>query len=339
MTARDTAIVRATLEAAAKVSEACKTGVAVEIDGCTYPLGVMSSRGSDAQLITATGIAAAIRSLDPSTVSLEGLSFAAPALAGEETRPPVPAAEAAEGETPETDAVIETDCVGDDFSPLKEHARSLERALTATLAKLAEVTSDRDSWARQADERAKDAARFIAERDEATAKLAEAEKDLAAVQFERQRDVLSRHEALDETVRLRKRVDDLEREAMYVGYYVRPADDPHYISPEEERQQEWRALLDRALAAERQAESAQSSRDAMERERDEAREDADRWATFCNLWAASTVLEATQDEDGGWYIRQIEPAEDITFSPISGDTPEEAIDHARSQGAEKEGKS
>lgn len=53
-----------------------------------------------------------------------------------------------------------------------------------------------------------------------------------------------------------------------------------------------------------------------------------RWHAFCALWAASTVLHANQDESGFWVIRQIEPAEEITFRPLVGDTPNDAIDHA-----------
>lgn len=56
--------------------------------------------------------------------------------------------------------------------------------------------------------------------------------------------------------------------------------------------------------------------------------DAERWQAFCNLWAASTVLEALQDESGYWVLRQIEPAEEITFQPLVGETPEAAIDLA-----------
>ena len=34
-----------------------------------------------------------------------------------------------ETSTPRTDAILQVDCVGDDFSPLIEHARTLEREL------------------------------------------------------------------------------------------------------------------------------------------------------------------------------------------------------------------
>lgn len=43
----------------------------------------------------------------------------------------------ASGETPETDAVLEVDCAGDDYSPLIEHARTLERSRNEALRALA----------------------------------------------------------------------------------------------------------------------------------------------------------------------------------------------------------
>lgn len=61
-----------------------------------------------------------------------------------------------------------------------------------------------------------------------------------------------------------------------------------------------------------------------------AKPNAERWEAFCNLWAASTVLEARQDETGFWVIRQIEPAEEITFKPLVGEDPDATIDAARS---------
>lgn len=60
----------------------------------------------------------------------------------------------------------------------------------------------------------------------------------------------------------------------------------------------------------------------------EVEKDAARWVAFCNLWAASTILEASQDDSGYWVIRQIEPAEEITFKALVGETPEAAIDAA-----------
>jgi hypothetical protein len=56
--------------------------------------------------------------------------------------------------------------------------------------------------------------------------------------------------------------------------------------------------------------------------------DAERWQMFCGLWAASTELRVTQEENGFWAIRQVEPAEDVTFRPLIGETPDATIDIA-----------
>ena len=45
-----------------------------------------------------------------------------------------------ETSTPRTDAILQVDCVGDDFSPLIEHARTLERELAAANAALVAAT-------------------------------------------------------------------------------------------------------------------------------------------------------------------------------------------------------
>lgn len=67
---------------------------------------------------------------------------------------------------------------------------------------------------------------------------------------------------------------------------------------------------------------------SMENKLAGAEKDADRWDTFCELWALSTELSATQDEDGRWSVSQTEPVESILFSALTGDTPNDAIDKA-----------
>ena len=64
----------------------------------------------------------------------------------------------------------------------------------------------------------------------------------------------------------------------------------------------------------------------------EAQADAERWIALCNLWMASTILTLTQDEDGRWSIGQTEPVDSETFATLTGDTPDAAIDAARSGG-------
>jgi hypothetical protein len=60
--------------------------------------------------------------------------------------------------------------------------------------------------------------------------------------------------------------------------------------------------------------------------------DAERWQMFCELWAASTELKVTQEENGFWAIRQVEPAEDVTFRPLIGETPDATIDITLARG-------
>ena len=62
--------------------------------------------------------------------------------------------------------------------------------------------------------------------------------------------------------------------------------------------------------------------------------DAARWDALANLWAASTILELRQDEDGGWSIHQIEPVENDRYGPLRGDNPDAAIDAAVAPGGE-----
>lgn len=59
-----------------------------------------------------------------------------------------------------------------------------------------------------------------------------------------------------------------------------------------------------------------------------AQADARRWDALRRLWAASTELSLRQDEDGRWSIHQIEPADDVAFAPLVGDTPDAAIEAA-----------
>ena len=67
------------------------------------------------------------------------------------------------------------------------------------------------------------------------------------------------------------------------------------------------------------------------------RDDAERWRAFCNLWAASTELKVAQDEDGTWSIFQVEDVEGECFAKLIGETPNAAIDKARSaSGSSKE---
>lgn len=58
-------------------------------------------------------------------------------------------------------------------------------------------------------------------------------------------------------------------------------------------------------------------------------DDAERWRAFCNLWAASTEMKVAQDEDGGWSIFQVEDVEGERFGKMTGETPDKAIDLAR----------
>lgn len=58
-------------------------------------------------------------------------------------------------------------------------------------------------------------------------------------------------------------------------------------------------------------------------------DDAERWRTFVCLWAASTELKLTQDEDGTWSIFQVEPSENELFAKLNGSEPNAAIDKAR----------
>lgn len=68
----------------------------------------------------------------------------------------------------------------------------------------------------------------------------------------------------------------------------------------------------------------------------ELQADAERWLAFVELWLCSTELSATQDEDGGYSITVIEPAEALlTPGRWTGDNPDAAIDTAR---AAKKGK-
>ncbi len=62
--------------------------------------------------------------------------------------------------------------------------------------------------------------------------------------------------------------------------------------------------------------------------------DAARWDALANLWAASTILELRQDEDGRWSIHQIEPVENDRYAPLRGDDPDAAIDAAIAPGGE-----
>lgn len=55
------AMVRAAYEDAAKIADGCATGVAVELSGNTFPLGVMANDPASAQKATAVAIASAIR--------------------------------------------------------------------------------------------------------------------------------------------------------------------------------------------------------------------------------------------------------------------------------------
>ena len=59
-----------------------------------------------------------------------------------------------------------------------------------------------------------------------------------------------------------------------------------------------------------------------------AQADARRWDMLCRLWAHATEMALTQDEDGRWSISMVEPVESITFSRITGDDPDAAIDAA-----------
>lgn len=64
-------------------------------------------------------------------------------------------------------------------------------------------------------------------------------------------------------------------------------------------------------------------------ERDALRADAERWDRLCDLWHESTELALTQDEDGRWSITQVEDVEGARFRPLTGDTPDAAIDAAK----------
>ena len=66
----------------------------------------------------------------------------------------------------------------------------------------------------------------------------------------------------------------------------------------------------------------------------EARGDAERWTTLCELWAASTELSLTQDEDGRWSITQVEDVDGERFARLTGDDPDAAIDAAIAAGRE-----
>lgn len=83
------------------------------------------------------------------------------------------------------------------------------------------------------------------------------------------------------------------------------------------------------------AESVDEALDIFRREREAnvgLATEAARWHTFCDYWAASAVLECTQDEEGTWSIRQIEPVEGLLL-PLTGDTPDAAIDAAIKEGS------
>lgn len=51
--------------------------------------------------------------------------------------------------TPRTDACIQVDCVGDDHSPLIEHAKGLERELNAALVAAGVASMERGEWQAQ----------------------------------------------------------------------------------------------------------------------------------------------------------------------------------------------
>lgn len=49
-------------------------------------------------------------------------------------------------DTPRTNACIQVDCVGDDHSPLVEHAKRLERELNAALICCGVASKERGEW-------------------------------------------------------------------------------------------------------------------------------------------------------------------------------------------------
>lgn len=75
---------------------------------------------------------------------------------------------------------------------------------------------------------------------------------------------------------------------------------------------------------------AQQVRNAVSTTGSSDHDDAERWRAFCNLWAASTEMKVAQDEDGGWSIFQVEDVEGERFGKLTGETPDAAIDKARS---------
>lgn len=70
----------------------------------------------------------------------------------------------------------------------------------------------------------------------------------------------------------------------------------------------------------------------------EYKRDADRWNGISALMFACSLVELTQDEDGGYCISATEPVENYLPASWSGDTPEAAIDAALAKlGADKTG--